>query len=61
MNKRTYTVAEAAGVLGIGLSLAYEMVRTGRIPSLKLGGRWLIPQAAVEKMLQEAEETALKT
>ena len=45
------TVEEAAGMLRISRGLAYEMVRTGRLPSIRLGRRLLVPRSALERML----------
>jgi len=39
----TVTVDEAALLLGIGRNSAYRSVKAGEIPSVKLGGRVLIP------------------
>ena len=47
-NRLTLTVTEAAQLLGIGRGTAYECVRTGELPSIKLGGRIVIPQRALE-------------
>lgn len=49
----TVTVEEAARLLGIGRGLAYEMVRVGRIPSIRFGRRLLIPRRALERLLGE--------
>jgi len=55
----TYTVAEAAKILGIGRSTAYEAVMTGAIPSLRFGGRCVrVPRRAIERMLLETEGEA---
>ena len=53
--RATLTVAEAARVLGIGRNLAYELVRRGELPSLKLGARVVIPRVALERLLGEAQ------
>ena len=45
------TVEEAAGMLRISRGLAYEMVRSGRLPSIRLGRRLLVPRSALESML----------
>ena len=50
----TLTVEEAANALGIGRSLAYEGVRTGEIPSVRIGRRILIPVAGIEQILKNA-------
>ena len=51
------TVEEAARVLRIGRSLAYEMARTGQIRSVKMGHRVLIPRGAIEEFLNGQPST----
>jgi len=51
----TLNVSDAAKVLGISRGLAYEMVKTGKLPSIRFGKRVLIPQRALEKLLEEPE------
>ena len=51
MQKHTYSIPEAAKVLGIGKSAAYEAARTGEIPTIKIGKRILIPVAQLEQLL----------
>ena len=48
----TMTVNEAARLLGISRGLAYEMVRTGKIPSIRFGKRVLVPRQALERLLK---------
>ncbi|MFZ5639181.1 MAG: helix-turn-helix domain-containing protein [Bacillota bacterium] len=51
--KATMTVPEAAKYLGISRSLAYTLIKSGEIPSLKLGEkRIIIPRTALERMLE---------
>ena len=40
----TLTVEEAAALLGISRNSAYEAVRRGEIPSVRIGGRIVIPR-----------------
>lgn len=47
------TVPEAAKMLGISRNFAYQLVREGKLPSIRFGKRILIPLAALEKMLEE--------
>jgi excisionase family DNA binding protein len=49
--KLTYTVIEAAELLGISRSSAYACVRRGEIPSLTLGRRVVVPRRALESLL----------
>jgi len=51
---RTLSVEEAARILGIGRSAAYEHAKSGALPTIKLGRRVLVPKAAFEKLLQGA-------
>ena len=45
------TVEETGEALGIGRTTAYEGVRTGEIPSLRIGRRIVVPTAEVRRML----------
>jgi excisionase family DNA binding protein len=49
----TLTVEEAAAILGISRAFAYEAVRRGDIPSIRIGRRVLVPQAALARMLAD--------
>jgi excisionase family DNA binding protein len=50
----TLTVEEAAATLGISRAFAYEAVRRGEIPSIKIGRRVLVPRAALARLLDGA-------
>ncbi|MCP4224125.1 MAG: helix-turn-helix domain-containing protein [Actinomycetia bacterium] len=50
----TISVTEAAKLLGIGRGTAYECVRTGELPSIKLGRRIVIPRRALDALLDTA-------
>lgn len=49
--RKTRTIPEAAAVLGIGRNQAYLAARRGEIPTIRIGGRVLVPAAALERML----------
>ena len=49
------SVPEAAELLGISRNNAYELVKRGELPSIKLGKRKLIPKVALERKLLEAK------
>lgn len=52
------TVDETAELLRISRGLAYEMVRQGQIPNLRLGRRILVPRAALESKLAQSDQAA---
>lgn len=45
------SVEQVATLLNISRALAYGAVRRGEIPRVRVGGRWLIPRAALEAWL----------
>ena len=52
--QRTISVSKAAEVLGISRTTAYECVRTGDLPALRLGGRIVVPTQAIDDLLERA-------
>lgn len=56
--KITVTVEEAARLLGISRSLAYEMARAGQLPTLKFGRRLVVPRRALEGLIEESQKAA---
>lgn len=50
------TVQEVADALGIGISQAYDAIRSGQIPSIRINEkRLIVPRVALEKMLASVE------
>jgi excisionase family DNA binding protein len=54
-NRLVFTVEEAARLLGISRSFAYEAVQRGEIPSMRIGRRILVPKVALERLLSETQ------
>jgi excisionase family DNA binding protein len=52
-NRLVFTVDEAAQLLGISRSFAYEAVQRGDIPSMRIGRRILVPKAALRRLLDQ--------
>lgn len=52
MRRETLTVPEAAKILGIGRNSAYEAIRRGDIPSVRIGKRLVIPKCALYRLLE---------
>jgi excisionase family DNA binding protein len=56
MERMTMTVVEMANCLGIGRNAAYDLVKKGRVPSLKIGRQIRIPKKAFELWLTKETE-----
>jgi len=50
--RRTLTVPEVAGILGISRSSAFSAAKAGQLPTIRLGKRVLVLKAAFEKLLE---------
>ena len=53
IERQTLTVEEAARVLGIGRSAAYLAAQRGDLPVIRIGRRYVVPRAALERMLDQ--------
>ncbi len=49
-----YSVTEAGEKIGLGKSSSYNAVRNGDIPAIRIGGRWIVPKVAFDRMLASA-------
>lgn len=49
--KATISVEEAAELLGLGRTQAYNAVNRGELPSIKVGRRTLVPVPKLKEML----------
>ncbi len=49
--KMIYTAEETAKLLGVGMNKIYELLMAGKLPSRRIGRKYLIPKAALEKWL----------
>ena len=54
--RKTLTVEEAAEQIGISRNAAYDAVRNGEIPHLRVGRRIVIPKTAFERWLGAAAD-----
>jgi len=50
-DRLTLSIEEAAGLLGMGRTAAYEAARRGELPSRKLGRRVIVPVPALLEWL----------
>ena len=55
----TVSVEEAAKILGYSRNTAYEAVKNGQLPVIRLGRKIRVPKAALEQMLTGAPAETL--
>jgi excisionase family DNA binding protein len=53
MERATYTAQEFADKAGVNIKTVYTGMKTGEIPSIRLGARKLIPRAAGDRLLEQ--------
>ena len=51
-DKAYFSVKEFKDRLGVSSNLIYEQLRKGALPSVRLGGRILIPADALQQMME---------
>jgi excisionase family DNA binding protein len=56
-DRQTLKIEEAAKILGISRNTAYEAVKSGQVPTLKIGRRLLVPRAALDRLLDSAGQS----
>jgi excisionase family DNA binding protein len=52
VDKAYFSVKEFKDRLGVSSNLIYEQLRKGALPSVRLGGRILIPVDALQQMME---------
>ncbi len=55
-SRLVFSVEEARKQLGLSKGLMYEAIRTGQVPSVRIGRRILIPRRALEQMLDKVHD-----
>jgi len=53
VDRLTWTVAEAAQLLGISRTCAYEAAHRGELPVRTIGRRMVVPRSALRRLLDE--------
>jgi excisionase family DNA binding protein len=57
-HRLTFSVPEAAKILGVSRAHAYELVARNELPAVRLGRRILVPRHAIETLLHEGGSAA---
>ena len=59
MQRVTFTVAETAEYIGLGLNKTYQLINDRVIPSIKLGRQFRVPKVALDEwLMRSASEQA---
>ena len=58
--KLTYSIREAAKLLGIHQVTAYRMARRGELPSMRLGSRVVVPADALKEFIEAGVQAKSK-
>ena len=55
-DRLTLSIEEAAALLGISRALAYDLVRRGELPQLRLGRRIVVPRKPLENLIDDCTQ-----
>jgi excisionase family DNA binding protein len=55
---RCLSVEQAARLLNVGRSTAYDLIRSGELRSVKIGRRRLVPRDALDSLINRLQEVA---
>jgi excisionase family DNA binding protein len=58
MEQLMYRPVEAAHMLGLGRTVVFRLIKTGRLRSVKLGGNRFITADALREFVRELEQEA---
>ena len=53
IERETYSIKEAAKVLGVSANTLYDMTKAGTFPCIRVGSRVLISKAHIDRVLAE--------
>ncbi len=60
MDKKCLSVRETSARIGLGLTKTQQYIRSGVIPSISLGRRYLVPVEALDRWLNEQAMKSIK-
>jgi excisionase family DNA binding protein len=52
------SVPKAGALIGLSRNSAYQAVKRGQLPTIRIGKRLLVPKAALQRLLDSAGRTA---
>jgi excisionase family DNA binding protein len=58
LSRQTYSVEEAAQIVGVSKDAIYDALRAKRIPGIKLRKNWRVLRQPLDRMVRGESETA---
>lgn len=58
LTRMSYSVDEAATIIGIGRTTLYRIIKSGQLPTIKIGTRTLIRRSDLEGLLNSGSKLA---
>ena len=58
MEAQLFRVKEIQGILGIGQTMAYRLIYSGKLRSVRVGRAIRVPRAAIDEYIARLEEAA---
>ena len=52
VERQTYSLEEVATILGISRGLTYAAAKAGKIPTIRIGRRLVVPRGAFTRLLE---------
>ena len=56
LEKNMLSMTEAAALVGVSYSLIRKLAKQGKIKTVRIGKRLMVPEEEIEKLLKELEE-----
>jgi excisionase family DNA binding protein len=56
LEKKLVSLTEAAAIAGVSYSMMRKLVKQGKIRTVRVGKRLMVPEAEIEKLLKELTE-----
>jgi excisionase family DNA binding protein len=56
LEKKLVSLTEAAAVAGVSYSMMRKLVKQGKIRTVRVGKRLMVPEAEIEKLVKELTE-----
>jgi len=57
LERRGYSPAEAARIIGCGRTKMYDLIKEGRIRVVKIGARTIIPKSEIDRLLNGTDDS----